>query len=136
MPWRIVAVLSATVPIAYPGTSTNWTMGMLKISQNFKCRVIFWLPAASSAPAFTSQFREIIPTGLPQIRANPTIAVVPHRAPISNQESRSTTVVIILRGSYILALRRGMIVLSSAQERSAGSEGEMVGAKEEPELGR
>ena len=35
-PHRIVALLSATVPTAYPGTSTNCSRGRLKTSQNFR----------------------------------------------------------------------------------------------------
>jgi len=111
-------------------------MEILKISQNFRWRVIFWLPAASNAPALTSQFKDIMPTGRPASLARPTMAVVPHKAPISNQESISTTEVMMTRGSYMRALRRGMIVRRFSQGRSGRSSDVMVGGGELPELGR
>jgi hypothetical protein len=64
------------------------------------------------------------------------MAVVPQSAPISNQESTSATDVMMMRGSYIRAFRRGMIVLRFSQGRSMGSEEGRMGGNEEPELGR
>ena len=110
---------------------------MLKTSQSLRCRVIFWLLAASRASALTSQFNHVnMPTGRPESRASPTIAAVPQRAPISNQLSESTTDMIIFLGLYILAFLLGIIVRMSSHIRLGASSEFRTGGNELPELGR
>jgi hypothetical protein len=63
----------------------------------------------------------ITPTGWPSTRASPTTWSVPHSAPISNHEPRSTSSSITRRTSNVVVRLRGTIVSNSSSRRDGSS---------------